>query len=237
MARPRVHAIVPAAGAGRRMERSDAPPKQYRRLLGRAMLQWAVERVSAHPDVAAVTVAVAPDDDAFDQLRFVLPCPVDRVAGGATRAHSVRNAVRHARKTTKAEWVLVHDAARPCLGPAELARLMSAGLDGEQGALLALPVGDTLKRGEGAPPHVVDTVDRDGLWAAQTPQLFPASALLRALDERIAAGAPPTDEAGAMEAAGYRPRLVPGSSMNLKVTWPEDLLLAELILTGQERDE
>jgi 2-C-methyl-D-erythritol 4-phosphate cytidylyltransferase len=239
MARHRVHAIVPAAGAGRRMAQTGAPPKQYRRLHGRPMLQWSVERACAHPDVAAVTVAIAADDDGFEAIRFELPCPVDHVEGGETRAQSVLNAVRHVRATTGAEWVLVHDAARPCLGPIELGALITAAHSTDQGAehgaLLALPVGDTLKRGDGEPPQVIETVDREGLWAAQTPQLFPTEALSRALEARLAADAPPTDEAGAMEAAGYRPRLVMGSGTNLKVTWPGDMELAAAILQWQEK--
>lgn len=232
MGRPHVHAIIPAAGTGSRLGGADEPPKQYRELLGRPMLQWALERVCDHPGVAGVTVALAPGDSTFATLPLSLACPLYQVDGGDSRARSVLNAVHHARREAGAEWALVHDAARPCLDRTALDRLLEAGLAHEHGALLAMPVADTLKRAAGDPPVVAATVDRDGLWAAQTPQLFPAAALEQALEEQLAAGAAPTDEAGAMEAMGWRPRLVTGSAANLKVTWPGDEHLAETLLRG-----
>ena len=227
---PRIYAIVPAAGAGTRFAPEDAAPKQYRSLFGKPMLQWTVERLADHPRVAGVTVAVSPDDTDFSSIDFDTPCPVDSVMGGETRAHSVLNAVRHVVREGRADWVLVHDAARPCLTRRDLDRLFVQGLDSPDGAILALPVSDTLKQAEGDLPRIARTVDRAGLWAAQTPQLFPAQRLEAALARRLAADAPPTDEAGAIEAEGGRPRLVTGSSDNIKVTWPGDLALAEALL-------
>ncbi len=238
---PRIHAIVPAAGAGRRMAvdtgKSAEKPKQYQLLLGRPLLEWAVNSLCTHPLVGAVTVALAPGDTDFMNLRFSGNTPVDWAAGGASRAHSVRNALQHVAQTSGAEWVLVHDAARPCLDRAALDRLLAEGMSGDDGAILAVPVSDTLKRSAGGEEPVIEsTVDREGLWAAQTPQLFRAVRLAAALDARLAANLPPTDEAGAMEAAGARPRLVRGAMTNLKVTWPGDLALAEAILRQAERD-
>ena len=132
----------------------------------------------------------------------------------------------------------MHDAARPCLERDALDRLLDAGLASDQGAILALPVADTLKRaGAGDPPLIGETVDREGLWAAQTPQLFPAATLQSALEASLARGDAPTDEAGAMEAAGYRPRLVRGSPRNLKVTWPGDLSMAAMQLEAMLKEE
>jgi 2-C-methyl-D-erythritol 4-phosphate cytidylyltransferase len=200
------------------------------------MLQWSVMRVVADPRVGGVTLALAPDDRYGDDLVWDLGCPVDTVPGGDTRAHSVLNALRHARRTANPDWVLVHDAARPCLDRSSLERLLDEGLASVDGAILAEPVSDTLKRAADDPPVIRETVDREELWAAQTPQLFPAKALEAALTAQIDAGAPPTDEAGAMEAAGYHPLLVAGDRTNLKVTWAADLPLAEAILKLQREN-
>jgi 2-C-methyl-D-erythritol 4-phosphate cytidylyltransferase len=208
-------------------------PKQYRLLLGKPMLRWSVERVLADKRVGGVTLALAPDDELGASLNWALDRPVHVAVGGDTRAHSVLNALRHARSEAEPDWVLVHDAARPCLDRASLSRLLDQGLADPAGAILAEPVSDTLKRATPDEPRIDTTVSRESLWAAQTPQLFPAGALEAALSAQIEAGAPPTDEAGAMEAAGHRPLLVAGSRTNLKVTWATDLPLAEAILNHQ----
>lgn len=188
--------------------------------------------------ISAVTAVLAPGDTDFMNLRFNGPTPVDWAAGGETRAHSVRNALRHVVTTSDAQWVLVHDAARPCLDRSSLDRLLKEGLLNEDGAILAVPVSDTLKRSVGEKDAVIEsTIDREGLWAAQTPQLFPTARLVSALDARLAASLPPTDEAGAMEAAGARPRLVHGALTNLKVTWPGDMAIAEAILRQVEAQQ
>lgn len=239
MSTPRLHALIPAAGAGRRLASAGEVPKQYRLLLGKPMLRWSVERVLADPRVGGVTLALAPNDDLGESLVWALDRPVHTVVGGESRAHSVLSALRHARRVADPDWVLVHDAARPCLDRASLGRLLDQGLGDPVGAILADPVSDTLKRARPeetgqAEPRIESTVDRQGLWAAQTPQLFPAEALEAALAAQLSAGAPPTDEAGAMEAAGHRPLLVAGSRTNLKVTWAADLPLAEAILNHQQ---
>ncbi|MEM1411266.1 MAG: 2-C-methyl-D-erythritol 4-phosphate cytidylyltransferase [Pseudomonadota bacterium] len=232
MSDPRIHVIIPAAGSGQRMGASEGLPKQYRLLLGRPMLQWSLERACADPRVSAATVAIASDDQHFAALSFAVTCPVDAVEGGRSRAVSVLHAVRHAQRQAGADWVLVHDAARPCLARRDLTQLLDEGLVHPHGALLAQPVSDTLKRAGDDGPFVARTVKRDSLWSAQTPQLFPAAALADALDGLLAAGTAPTDEAGAMEALGWHPRLVQGSPTNLKVTFPGDALLAEAVLSG-----
>ncbi len=219
---PRIHALVPAAGAGSRF--GAEVPKQYLDVGGRAVIEHAVGVLASHPAVAGVTVTLAPDDDRFGELALGADPTIGVVAGGDTRAASVLNGLAYIREQHDAEWVLVHDAARPCLDHAAIDRLLEAGLASPDGALLAMPVRDTLKRAD-ADDRVEATVDRDTLWAAQTPQLFPVQALLDALRAQVEAGETPTDEAQAMERAGARPKLVMGSGMNLKVTWPEDLVV------------
>ena len=221
---PQVRALVPAAGRGERL--GAGSPKQYLPLAGKTLLWHSVERLLAHPGVQGVTVVLAEGDQDFDTLSFSRSGDVDHCTGGASRAESVRNGLRHIAHAHAADWVLVHDAARPCLPRACLDELLQAGLECDDGALLALPVADTLKAAD-ADERVRTTLARESLWAAQTPQLFPLVTLLAAVQAQLDAGETPTDEAMAMERAGFHPRLVRGSPANLKVTWPADLALAE----------
>ncbi len=210
-------------------------PKQYQRLGGQTMLEHAVDALLASPDVERVLVVLAPDDIAHRQLPA--HSRVDLVpVGGATRAASVRNGLRVLRTTQGVEdddWVLVHDAARPCLARDELAHLIGVLADDPVGGLLALPVADTLKRGVDG--RVAETVERGGLWRAITPQMFRVGLLGRALDEAGATGEHVTDESAAVEALKMRPRLVEGQATNIKVTVPSDWPLAESILRAQGR--
>jgi len=220
----------------------DSPmPKQYLLLAGQPMLIHTLEALLAEPRLSSVSVVLAPDDEDFTASgcasrlqRHDTRVRVSR-CGGDTRAASVRNGLRVLAGSCAADdWVLVHDAARPCLPPAALARLIDTLLDDPVGGLLAMPVADTLKRGD-AGGQVVATSPREGLWAAQTPQMFRLGRLLGALDAAVDAaarpgGTPATDEAQAVEASGARPRLVRGDPRNLKVTWPADVALAECFL-------
>ena len=219
-------ALIPAAGAGARM--GAVAPKQYLPLAGRPMLYHSI-KCMAVPPVETVFVVLAPDDTTFaefDWSEFAgrlepLYC------GGATRRDSVHNGLVAAMAAVDADdWVLVHDAARPCLPRADLARLIDTLKDDEVGGLLALPAADTVKR---ATPdaRVTATEDRSQLWLAQTPQMFRAGLLAQALHT---AHGEVTDEASAVEQMGLKPRLVAGSRLNLKVTYPEDVLIAEGIL-------
>lgn len=233
---PRIIAIVPAGGVGLRA--GTAFPKQYQPLLGEPMLRWAVRALLADPRIEQLRVAVAADDlRAADALQG-LPRTVCRPCGGPTRAATVLGALCDAALAPH-DWVLVHDAARPGLPADALARLIDTCLRHCEGGLLAEPVADTVKRAADAaaaavvaadaaagPARVQASVDRDGLWLAQTPQMFRAGALQAALE---AAGAAEgiTDEASAMEHAGHHPLLVPGSVRNFKVTWPEHFELME----------
>jgi len=223
----RVHALIPAAGRGDRM--GGDIPKQYLDLAGKPVLAHAVDALAAHPTVAGVTVALAPDDHRFERLRFDTSVVPERVTGGASRAQSVLNGLAQIASRHDPDWVLIHDAVRPCLPASSLHRLLEEGLACRDGAILAIPVADTLKR-QDPERRIAATVDRGGLWSAQTPQLFPLRALMVALEGALAAGATPTDEAAAMEYAGARPLLVQGSAANIKITWPRDLEIAEALL-------
>jgi len=222
---PQIIALVPAAGVGARAQAAARPacPKQYREIGGQSMLRRAVAALLADARVAQVRVAVAPDDQRAARALAGLPRTVVRPCGGPTRAQTVAGALRDSGAGPD-DWVLVHDAARPGLPVEALARLIDACLADGIGGLLALPVADTVKSGG---PRVAATLARDGLWLAQTPQMFRAGMLAEALERAAAAGIAVTDESSAMEAAGHAPLLVRGAACNFKLTWPEDFELFE----------
>lgn len=218
-------ALIPAAGSGTRL--ASGRPKQYAPLAGQPML-WHAIRAVCVPPVECVFVVLSPDDNSFashDWSAFAgklepLYC------GGESRRDSVYNGLVAAHDAVNADdWVLVHDAARPCLPAQDLKRLLTECEADEVGGILALPIAETVKRG--SDNRIRSTEDRAQLWLAQTPQMFRAGLLLHALRQ---ATRPVTDEASAVEQMGLKPKLVPGSRENLKVTWPEDLAIAEGIL-------
>lgn len=227
---PNFYALIPAAGSGSRM--GDEVPKQYLPLAGKPMIRHALTALCSSPRLSGVFVVLAPGDrewerhdwSEFSGKLVVLEC------GGASRAESVLNGLKVAQGVSAIQdddWVLVHDAARPCLGKAQLDRLLDELVDDEVGGLLAVPVADTLKRSD-AGSRVERTEPRENLWQAQTPQMFRYKLLVNALSR--AGGVAMTDDAGAIESVGLRPKLVLGDARNLKVTYPQDLALAELIL-------
>lgn len=224
---PRHYALVPAAGSGARF--GSEVPKQYLELAGRPLIYHALAALCQCERIERVWVVLAPDDEWWRSYDWSdLGGKLETVfCGGTTRAQSVANGVA-ACALADEDWLLVHDAARPCLSQAMLAALCDELADDPVGGLLAVPVADTLKHADAA-QRVAATEARDGLWQAQTPQMFRYGVLLKAL------GACPavTDEASAVEAAGLRPRLVRADASNLKVTYPADLLLAQLILQGR----
>lgn len=225
---PACWAVVPAAGRSRRFE--DAIPKQYQPLAGRTVIEWALAPLLDHPAIRGVVVALAVDDPHWRHLEVSGHERVTIVAGGAERAVSVVNALEWlAARAGPADRALVHDAARPCLAPPDLDRLIREGLSDPDGALLAAPVADTLKRDDGA-GRAAETVARDRLWRALTPQIFPIGDLRRALRRTEADDVAATDEAMAMERAGFRPRLVAGDPANIKITTRADLALAGRLL-------
>jgi 2-C-methyl-D-erythritol 4-phosphate cytidylyltransferase len=218
------HALVPAAGFGARM--GNELPKQYLSLAGKPMLAHALETLCACPDIATVFVVLSPGDTQFhsyDWSRFG-----DKLqplfCGGETRAESVANGLL-ASELEPDDWVLVHDAARPCLSAQLLARMIAELRDDAVGGILAVPVADTLKRAD-AQQRIAHTEPREGLWQAQTPQMFRAGLLAEALSRCTNV----TDEASAIEAMGLQPKLVASDSSNFKVTYPQDIVLAELLL-------
>lgn len=230
MSRARLWAIVPAAGAGLRMGADR--PKQYLPLAGRTVLDHALGALLAEPRVELLVLVVARGDDAWREIVGDEP-RVTTAAGGAERCHSVLSGLEAlAGRAAEDDWVLVHDAARPCLGRGDLERLVAALEDEPAGGLLAVPLADTLKRGS-PDLRVEGTVPRAGMWRALTPQAFRYGLLRDALRACVAAGDLVTDEAAAMERAGHRPKLVPGSAANIKVTGPEDLAVAEAVLAAR----
>jgi 2-C-methyl-D-erythritol 4-phosphate cytidylyltransferase len=220
--------VVPAAGRGARF--GGGIPKQYLTLAGKPMLLRTIEALTAHPRIAGVMVAIAADDRHWRDVAGAKP--VMTTTGGERRADSVLAGLRAVRGTVADdEFVLVHDAARPCVRMADVSRLIELGIPAG-GALLAAPVRDTLKR-SAAGQRVEATEPRDARWRALTPQLFRLGELIEALESAIGAGITITDEAMAMERAGHRPLLVEGSESNIKVTTQDDLALAEFILARQ----
>lgn len=223
------YAIVPAAGHGARF--GAETPKQYLGLLGRPLIWHTLHALCTCEVIDRVWVVLSPGDQWWSAHDWAALGPKLETVyhGGATRAQSVAAGLQAAATAIAEEdWVLVHDAARPCLTAGLVERLVRTLAEDPVGGLLAVPVADTLKRA-GPGNRVAATVDRSGLWQAQTPQMFRYGLLVDAL-ERFSEV---TDEAGAMEAAGHAPRLVPGDLTNLKVTWPVDLALAEMFLKGR----
>ena len=232
---PQVHALIPAAGSSVRF--GGATPKLYADLLGKCVLAHSIEAVSRHELVQSVTVGLAAGDTVFDELVRPAYPRVQTVGGGDSRAQTVINGLRFIKERhPDCDHVLIHDAARPCLTGEELNRLLEQGLADEQGAILAIPVHDTLKLASDS-CRIERTVDRSNYWAAQTPQLFPVDTLISSLDLTLSAGEAPTDEAMAMERVGKHPGLVMGSSTNIKITTAADLALAEFILQRRSAGE
>ena len=231
MSAPRYWALAPAAGAGKRMRTTI--PKQYLPLVGRPVIAHALDALLNYPPVVGLVVAISPGDEWWPGVvaHIAMDKPLRVVAGGAERCHSVLNGLEALQECAHPDdWVLVHDAARPCLTTGDLDRLLAELSDDPVGGLLAVPVRDTLKEVDNA-GRVTATVDRSRLWHALTPQMFRLGMLHDALRTTLEAGRLVTDEAAAMEAAGFAPRLVEGRADNVKITRPEDLALAEFYLT------
>jgi 2-C-methyl-D-erythritol 4-phosphate cytidylyltransferase len=223
-------AVLPAAGRGERF--GAARPKQYQKVHGRAVLSWSIRALLAERSISGIVVAVAAGDRRFGRLPEARDARVRSCIGGARREVSVAHALEClAGEARDHDWVLVHDAARPCLHRDDLRRLLERAGREPAGGLLAVPVGDTLKRGSEG--RVGETVPREGLWRALTPQLFRYGLLRRALMLCLTHGREVTDEASAVEALGLRPLLVTGRADNIKVTRPEDLRLAAAVLGGR----
>ena len=226
---PKFWAVVPAAGAGKRM--GSELPKQYLPLGDRTVLEQTLDTLLDCPRLSGLVLALSPDDEHWSTIESrYATAPLQRVDGGAERCHSVLNSLDLlATQTDARDWVLVHDAARPCVRIEDIEHLITTLETGEEGGLLGVPVADTMKRVDDQ-QAITATVDRDGLWHAYTPQMFRLGQLRSALSEAIEAGNTVTDEANAMELAGFKPRMVQGSRDNIKITLPADLALAAFYL-------
>lgn len=227
----RYRAIVPAAGVGLRM--ATERPKQYLSLCGRPVLRHTLEKLHAINELDTITLMLRRGDPWFSSELIEGLDRVSIVEGGAERSDSVRLGLEAMQADARdGDWILVHDAVRPCIAQMDIQSLLEMLCEDPVGGLLASPVTETLKRVDPT-GHVRETVDRSGIWAAATPQLFRYGLLLDALKSAARAGLPMTDEAAAIEWAGYSPRIVEGSPDNLKITHPADLALAERILELQ----
>jgi 2-C-methyl-D-erythritol 4-phosphate cytidylyltransferase len=232
---PRHWVVVPAAGAGKRF--GSPIPKQYLPLAGRTLIEHSLALFLEHPRIAGVVLALSPDDEWWQDTAYANHPALTRVNGGAERSDSVANALAALRgRADDGDWVLVHDAARPCLAKADLDRLLAALVDEPVGALLAVPVHDTVKSAEDAfGVRVERTLPRQQLWRAFTPQAFRLGQLREALSHCQRLGIAITDDASAIEQLGLRPLLVEGRADNIKITRPEDLPLAEFLLQQQRQ--
>lgn len=227
-----IWAVVPAAGRGTRL--GGELPKQHRAVLGRPLIRHTLERLASHPRVAGVMVVLSANDTHWPGWRELRGKPVLTATGGAERADSVLAGMRALPDAVRAQdWVLVHDAARPCLRHDDLDRLLDHGCAHDVGAILATPVADTLKRAA-ADGSIARSEPRDGLWRALTPQLFRRGTLQRALEAAAQAGVAITDEAMALERLGLAPMLVEGAADNIKVTTQADLAFAEFLLARMD---
>jgi len=223
------HVIIPAAGAGNRM--ANALPKQYLQLDGKPMISHVIQVFFNNPRITGIHLALHPDDKFWLTLTINPESKLHlHYTGGESRSDTVLNTLQ-ALDVEENDWILVHDAARPGLSSSLLDKLLDNLYLDEVGGLLAMPVADTLKKSD-TTNHVAETVSRQHLWQAQTPQMFRFCMLKKAL---IAFNGLPTDEAEAIEALGFQPKLVQGELSNLKVTYPQDLVLLEALFKYREQ--
>lgn len=228
-AAPRCWALIPCAGTGSRA--GAAGPKQYQVLVGKPMVMHTLAAFADVPRIDETLVVVSPDDDFFQTPEAENASFLIAACGGSTRATSVFNGLNAllSEGAVAHDWVLVHDAARCLVTPAQINQLLDACLGDEVGGLLALPLPDTLKAAQAG--RVAATLPRGDKWLAQTPQMFRIGSLLEALE---LAGDAVTDESSAIEAMGLAPKLVTGSAQNFKVTYPEDFCLAQAVLQSRQ---
>jgi len=225
-------AVIPAAGIGERMA-SDRP-KQYLQIGDKLVIEHTLARLASHPNIQGIVIALAPNDQWWPTLSISLRCPLYTVLGGEQRSHSVLNALNALSALVDDDpWVLVHDAARPCLRQQDIDQMLTVLSTHDIGGILGIPVNDTVKR-TSADNTITETVDRRNLWRASTPQMFHLQLLKQALETAHAEHWPVTDEGSAIELAGLQPLMVEGHADNIKITVPQDLALADLFMQQQE---
>ena len=228
---PKLWLVLPAAGSGSRFSKTQL--KQYQRIQDQTVIEHTVARLN-HLPLAGYVLAISAQDDVAKNLNFVHQKRLHFCQGGAERVDSVLNALNYLSNiASPQDWVLVHDAARPCVSKDTLNALVEHALTHQTCTIVAIPVRDTLKRVANA-PHISETVDRRELWQAQTPQIAPLAILKHAIESALAAGVAITDEASALEYVGHRVDVVQGRADNLKITYPDDLELARLVLNAQQ---
>ena len=249
----KIWAIVPAAGIGKRMSigaSNDAPngissatlasPKQYLSLCGKTIIEHSVERLLSVPQIKGVLVCVSQSDEHWQSLDISKNDSVISVHGGKERMHSVYNALNYLQKNilkseepnVNNQFVLVHDAVRPCVLVSDIENLIKKISNDKVGGLLATPAVDTLKRVD-SDCRVIETLPRDECWRAQTPQMFKIELLKKSIELLLSQNKVASDEAGAIEAAGFQAKVVEGAQENIKLTLPSDLPLLEAILSSQ----
>lgn len=229
-----VWAIVPASGVGHRMQ--GQKPKQYLPLDGKTIIEHTLDRLLSFDGIDGVVLVLRPDDRDWQTINYQSEKPLITTSGGELRQHSVFNGLlKLLGQKLDDPYAMVHDAVRPLVCHADLRKLIEAAIDHSAGALLALPITDTLKH-QDQDSNIDRTVPRAGLWRAFTPQLFKAKLLHRALEQVIENDREVTDDASAIESLGLRPRLVECNAENIKITWPEDLSLATQILRRQQEE-
>lgn len=225
----RIVAVVPAAGIGQRMQLSM--PKQYLKIGDKTVLEHTILSLLQHPAIERIILILHPQDTFFHTLSLAQHPQIQTTLGGQERADSVLAGLALLNDN---DWALVHDAARPCLHQQDLNRLIKTVLETQEGGILAAPVSDTIKRATKCGKMILETVDRQQLWRALTPQLFPAGLLKSCLQRALAEQQPITDEASALEYSGFQPRLIAGRGDNIKITRQEDIALAQFYLLQKE---
>ena len=222
--------VVPAAGVGARM--GSTFPKQYLPLAGKTVIENTLQRLLALPNIAGICLVLSPEDHHWNALALAQNDRIHRIAGGAERCDSVLNALEYLQASASPDdWILVHDAARPCVHEQSILKLIDKVKNHTVGGILGVPVSDTLK--QVSDRAIQSTADRRLLWQAQTPQMFRMGLLHRCLRQALDDGKVITDESSALECYGYQPLMVQGRSDNIKITRPEDLVIAAILLQQQ----
>ena len=222
--------VVPAAGIGARMQ--SACPKQYLPLAGKTVLENTLERLLSLSNIAGIYLVLSDGDAYWQDLPLAHSDRIQLIPGGAERCDSVLNALKYLQNIASPnDWILVHDAARPCIHPGSILDLINQVKNHPVGGILGVPVSDTLK--QVADSVIESTSDRRFLWQAQTPQMFRLGLLLNCLQQALAEGKVITDESSALEIYGYRPLMIQGRSDNIKITRPEDLAIAAMLIQHQ----
>ncbi|MBF7682721.1 2-C-methyl-D-erythritol 4-phosphate cytidylyltransferase [Acinetobacter sp. B5B] len=232
LASTKIWAVIPAAGSGNRFSKTQL--KQYQKIQNKTVLEHSVDAIFQLP-LEGCVLAVHEHDTEIQKIQFNVPEKIHLCVGGAERVNSVLNALYYLSEiATLDDWVLVHDAARPCVHKESLINLMNEVYLHSSSAILATPVRDTLKKTTAN--NIDHTVPRDNLWQAQTPQMAQLGRLIEALEQGLTHQRSITDEASALEAMGESVRVVTGRADNIKITYPEDLNFANLVLSARQKD-